>query len=264
MLAVLAGRNNRSRSPDTHDVSLARRQGRADGRSARARVLGSPQRPEPPAADRSFVGMPRRSGHRILLALLLAAASIASLPASATAASCDGPAADATLCMLNGERTDRGLAPLRPNAKLTGVATAYAQDLVTGSYFSHTGRDGSSAFDRIERSGYIPRFAGWVVGENLAWGTGELATPGAIMTAWMNSPGHRENILNPEFREIGIGVVAGNPAAADGLGATYATEFGVIDRPDSARRRSASAARERRRARRRARARQRRQRSRRL
>jgi hypothetical protein len=68
-----------------------------------------------------------------------------------------------------------------------------------------------------------------VLGENLAWGTGGLATPGAIMQAWMNSPGHRENILNPDFREVGIGVVAGNPAAADGYGATYATEFGAIE-----------------------------------
>jgi Cysteine-rich secretory protein family len=68
-----------------------------------------------------------------------------------------------------------------------------------------------------------------VLGENLAWGTGALATPGSIMQAWMNSPGHRENVLNPDYREVGVGVVAGNPAAADGLGATYATEFGVIE-----------------------------------
>src|SRR5215217_6181675 len=95
----------------------------------------------------------------------------------------------ATLCLLNGERADHGLAPLVPNAKLAATAGAYAQDLVTGT----------------------------------------LATPGAIMTAWMNSPGHRENILMPDYREIGIGVVVGNPAAPDGLGATYATEFGAIE-----------------------------------
>jgi len=135
----------------------------------------------------------------------------------------------ATLCLLNGERADHGLAPLVPNAKLAATAGAYAQDLVAGSYFSHTGRDGSGVLDRIERSGYIPADAGYILGENLAWGTGTLATPGAIMTAWMNSPGHRENILMPDYREIGIGVVVGNPAAPDGLGATYATEFGAIE-----------------------------------
>ena len=137
--------------------------------------------------------------------------------------------AGATLCLLNGERADHGLAPLTPNGKLADAATAYAQDLVAGSYFSHTGRDGSGVLDRIERSGYLPRDAGWVLGENLAWGTGSLATPGSIMQAWMNSPGHRDNILNPDYREIGIGIVAGNPAAPDGLGATYATEFGAIE-----------------------------------
>jgi hypothetical protein len=45
----------------------------------------------------------------------------------------------------------------------------------------------------------------------------------------MNSPGHRENILNPAYREIGIGIAVGNPARDDGAGATYATEFGVIE-----------------------------------
>ena len=69
------------------------------------------------------------------------------------------------------------------------------------------------------------------IGENLAWGTGALATPASIMQAWMNSPGHRENILDPEYREIGIGVVAGNPSTATGAGATYANAFGVVDEP---------------------------------
>jgi uncharacterized protein YkwD len=135
--------------------------------------------------------------------------------------------AAATLCLLNGERADQGLAPLATNAKLTTAAAAYAQDLVAGSYFSHTGRDGSDVLDRIKRTGYIRADRAWRIGENLAWGTGGLATPSAIVRAWMNSPGHRENILNGAYREIGVGVVAGNPARTDGAGATYATEFGV-------------------------------------
>jgi len=139
--------------------------------------------------------------------------------------------AEATLCLLNGERADHGLAPLAVNAKLTSAASAYAQDLVTGSYFSHTGRDGSGVFERIERTGYLPEDRAWRIGENLAWGTGALATPAAIMQAWMNSPGHRDNILNGRYREIGIGVAAGNPARTDGAGATYATEFGAVGEP---------------------------------
>jgi uncharacterized protein YkwD len=137
--------------------------------------------------------------------------------------------AEATLCLLNGERADHGLAPLAPNRRLAAAATAYAQDLVAGSYFSHTGRDGSGVVDRVERTGYLPPGVDWMLGENLAWGTGALATPASIMRAWMDSPGHRENILNPGFREIGVGVATGNPSAPDGLGATYATEFGLIE-----------------------------------
>jgi uncharacterized protein YkwD len=140
-----------------------------------------------------------------------------------------GAIAAATLCLLNGERADRGLAPLALNPQLSAGAGAYAQDLVAGSYFSHTGRDGSDLRTRVARTGYLRHDRAWALGENLAWGTGSLATPGSIMVAWMNSPGHRDNILNPEFREIGIGIVTGNPARADGAGATYATDFGAIE-----------------------------------
>jgi uncharacterized protein YkwD len=140
-----------------------------------------------------------------------------------------GAVAETTLCLLNGERADHGLAPLAVNERLGAAASAFAQDLVAGSYFSHTGRDGSDVLDRIERTGYIQPDREWALGENLAWGTGALATPGSIMQAWMNSPGHRENILNPSYREIGIGIVSGNPARADGAGATYVTEFGEIE-----------------------------------
>jgi uncharacterized protein YkwD len=140
-----------------------------------------------------------------------------------------GAVAETTLCLLNAERADHGLAPLAVNERLGAAASAFAQDLVAGSYFSHTGRDGSDVLDRIERTGYIQPDREWALGENLAWGTGALATPGSIMQAWMNSPGHRENILNPSYREIGIGIVSGNPARADGAGATYVTEFGEIE-----------------------------------
>ncbi len=147
------------------------------------------------------------------------AAAPASLPAMAAS----------QLCLLNGVRADAGLPLLTLDDKLSAAATAYAHDLVAGGYFSHTGRDGSTIRTRLDAVGYLPRDAGWAIGENLAWGTGPLATPASIMQAWMNSPGHRENILNPDYREIGIGVAAGNPVSANGSGATYANAFGVID-----------------------------------
>jgi uncharacterized protein YkwD len=202
-----------------------------DGRLGDATLQrsGAPERRLSPGGRpdlRERDGGPRRDG--------VGASAACPNPDLAPSAETLGAMADATLCLLNGDRADHGLAPLAANPRLTEAATAYAADLVAGSYFSHTGRDGSDVLDRIRRSGYLPRGAAFVLGENLAWGSGGLATPGAIMDAWMNSPGHRENILNPEFREIGIGVVAGNPKTADGRGATYATEFGAIEGADAA------------------------------
>ena len=180
--------------------------------------------------------------------------------------------AEATLCLLNGERADRGLARLRFNHRLQRAALAHGNDMVRHLYFSHSGRDGSQPSERIRASGYLSNGAGWRVGENLAWGTGELASPKAIMAAWMNSAGHRANILQPAYREVGFGVLAGNPASRDGGGATFVTEFGFIDRAvrtaagrpgSTSTRRAAAKARERRAAARRTRSRSRRARARR-
>jgi hypothetical protein len=67
----------------------------------------------------------------------------------------------------------------------------------------------------------------WTVGENLVWGTGPLSTPQAVVTAWMNSPPHRENLLRPTYREVGIGALAGIPIGKSNLtGATVSSEYG--------------------------------------
>lgn len=154
-----------------------------------------------------------------------------------------------TLCLLNGVRADGGLQPLRLNSTLAGAALSHSKDMVAKSYFAHQGSNGSEVKDRISATGYLPRNAGWTIGENLAWGTGALGTPKAIMNAWMNSKGHRDNIMHPAYRDIGFGIVAGNPQNRDGSGATYATEFGVRGKPGvtaTARRARASRARARR------------------
>jgi uncharacterized protein YkwD len=139
--------------------------------------------------------------------------------------------ADATLCLLNGERADRGLASLSIDARLQRAALTHGGDMVDHLYFAHDGRDGSKPADRIRAAGYLSSGGAWRIGENLAWGTGALATPRAIVGAWMASPGHRANILLPAYREIGFGVIAGNPAARDTGGATFVTEFGVVEGP---------------------------------
>jgi uncharacterized protein YkwD len=139
--------------------------------------------------------------------------------------------AAATLCLLNGERADRGLATLRPNERLRRAALGHGGDMVAHGYFSHSGRDGSQPAQRIRAAGYLSSGGSWRIGENLAWGTGALATPKAIMVAWMSSAGHRANILQPAYREIGFGLIAGNPASRTGAGATFVTEFGVVAKP---------------------------------
>ena len=138
--------------------------------------------------------------------------------------------ADATLCLLNGERAGRGLASLSVDGRLQRAAVAHGGDMVDHGYFAHDGRNGSKPADRIRAAGYLSSGGAWRIGENLAWGTGELATPRAIVDAWMASAGHRANILQPAYREIGFGIIAGNPAARDTGGATFVTEFGVVER----------------------------------
>ncbi len=150
--------------------------------------------------------------------------------------------AEATLCLVNAERTDRGLGVLRVHTELQRAAIGYAGDMVARSFFSHTGRDGSQLADRIRAAGYLDGGGQWTVGENLAWGTGELGTPNAIVHAWMASAGHRANILRADYREVGLGVVAGNPSSG-ASGATFATEFGVVTHPGAAARHRRSVAR---------------------
>ena len=143
-----------------------------------------------------------------------------------------GEVAAATLCLVNAERTSRGLAALKVDRSLERAALGHASDMVEHSYFSHNGRNGSEIADRVRATGYF-RSADWIIGENLAWGSGAMGAPSSIVGAWMRSSGHRDNILRAGYREIGLGVVSGNPASGSG-GATYASEFGAVRVTDQA------------------------------
>jgi uncharacterized protein YkwD len=140
----------------------------------------------------------------------------------------------ATLCLLNGERADAGLVALRTSARLAAAAEGHSVDMVGQQFFSHTSADGRDLAARIRVTGYLDPRKAWTVGENIAWGSGTLATPASIVAAWMASPGHRDNLLNPAFREIGIGVALGSPRQRDLAGAaTYTTDFGTVGDPDA-------------------------------
>lgn len=135
----------------------------------------------------------------------------------------------ATLCLVNAERVQRDLGRLKPVAALEETADAYAERMVRERFFEHTSPDGDTFLSRIKRTSYLKgSLRRWSVGENIAWGTGRLATPAQIVKAWMGSAGHRRNILNGRFTELGLGVALGAPKR--GLGgasaATYVNEFG--------------------------------------
>lgn len=135
---------------------------------------------------------------------------------------------EAVLCLHNRDRAAAGLPPLKENAKLRKAAVGHSDDMVSRRYFEHDEPDGDGMVDRIKRAGYVRPGDAWSLGENIAWGTADLATPAEIHKAWMNSAGHRANILRRSFKEIGIGIVLGNPSVSPAdAGATYTADFGV-------------------------------------
>ncbi|GGW50213.1 CAP domain-containing protein [Streptomyces xantholiticus] len=118
--------------------------------------------------------------------------------APSTAAPASGDVAR-VVALVNSERSKAGCSPVTLNAKLTKAAQDHSKDMAAHQNMSHTGSDGSDPGDRITRAGYS-----WsTYGENVAYG---YATPESVMAGWMSSPGHKRNILNCEFKEIGVGL----------------------------------------------------------
>jgi len=175
---------------------------------------------------------------RRTVALAAALASLAlAAPASALAdcagadlvpdAASLGAAGQATLCLVNAERAANGLRALSEESRLTSASTAFSRRMVAEQFFDHVAPDGSTLVQRLTAVHYISDDVDWSAGENIAWGQGELSTPRSIVAAWMASPGHRANILNGEYTQIGLGLAPGSPVDA-GWGATYTTDFGSI------------------------------------
>jgi uncharacterized YkwD family protein len=116
------------------------------------------------------------------------------------------------LNIVNKERAAKGLSALKFNAELSKVATTKSQDMIDKGYFAHNSPTYGSPFDMMKQFGITYKTAG----ENIAMGQ---KTPQEVMTAWMNSEGHRKNILNSSFTEIGIGI------AKDKSGRLYWTQM---------------------------------------
>ncbi|MET7469374.1 CAP domain-containing protein [Micromonospora sp. NPDC005686] len=105
--------------------------------------------------------------------------------------------------IVNQERAKAGCKALTVNAKLNLAAQRHSQDQADHKKMDHTGSDGSQPWDRVKAAGYSYS----MVGENVAW---NYQTPAAVMEGWMNSEGHRKNILNCSYTQIGVGVARSN------------------------------------------------------
>ncbi len=103
------------------------------------------------------------------------------------------------IALVNKQRVSAGLAPLKTNWELSRVARYKSQDMINKHYFAHQSPTYGSPFNMMETFGI--RFS--AAGENIAYGQ---RTPAEVMNAWMNSPGHRNNILSPIYNQIGVGV----------------------------------------------------------
>jgi uncharacterized protein YkwD len=120
------------------------------------------------------------------------------------------------MTLVNQERAREGCGPLKEDARLTAAAGAHSQDMLENDYFSHDSPTQGSPSDRAARQGYPSG-----VGENIAAG---YPTPEAVVDGWMESRGHRENILNCDYKSTGVGFVSGG-----GEFGTYWTQvFGTV------------------------------------
>ncbi len=178
----------------------------------------------------------RRLGPLVgLLAALCAVAAFAVASADAAhstraAAKSASAAVDiGILGRLNQIRAAHHLAPLRLSPNLSAAARLHSRDMLHHGYFAHTSADGQVFWKRIAGFYSASHFGYWSVGENLFWTTGSASATSSVR-AWMESPPHRANILDPAWRQIGISSIT-SPDAPGTFGNTDATvittDFGV-------------------------------------
>jgi uncharacterized protein YkwD len=130
--------------------------------------------------------------------------------------------ARSVVCLQNRQRRMHGLRPLRASGSLRRAAVRHARDMVRRNYFGHVSFGGRNVVDRVGRTGYARRFA---AGENIFYGLPPRPSPAKVVSAWMASAGHRHQILNPAWHEVGIGAIMRPPFRSRG-GVTVVAVFG--------------------------------------
>ncbi|MFD5268869.1 CAP domain-containing protein [Streptomyces sp. NPDC058335] len=155
----------------------------------------APEKPKTPVSKTTTPPAPTRTTS--------APKPTAAPPSTTTAApkppATTAPAVTRVVALVNTERAKVGCSPVTLNAQLSQAAQAHSADMASHNTMSHTGSDGSDPGQRITRAGYL-----WsTYGENVAYG---YSTPEQVMAGWMASAGHKRNILDCGFKEIGVGV----------------------------------------------------------
>ncbi|MEU1368387.1 sigma-70 family RNA polymerase sigma factor [Streptomyces sp. NPDC005803] len=157
--------------------------------------------PSPPPAKKSASSTPSRTPRKSVAPAPEKTATPRASSAPAPPAAPPGAVAQ-VVALANKERAAAGCGPLQEDAQLTDAAQRHSDDMAARGFFAHTNPDGADPGRRVTDSGY--RWSTY--GENIAAGQ---QTPEAVMRSWMNSPGHRANILNCSFKDIGVGVHRG-------------------------------------------------------
>jgi uncharacterized protein YkwD len=173
---------------------------------------------------------PRAAGLTVLAALFIGVSSTPAAPVADPAAPAPpvsaavAPAAtvlpssvaDQVLTLVNAERRKAGCAPVRLDPRLTAAALGHSRQMADKNFFSHTSPNGATFVDRIKAQGYPrPR------SENIAAGN---TTAAATMKQWMNSPGHRANILDCKAKDMGLGAAS---RAGSKFGTYWTQDFGL-------------------------------------
>ncbi|MCW3048638.1 MAG: hypothetical protein JWO74_2922 [Solirubrobacterales bacterium] len=172
------------------------------------------------------------------LLTLSATAAVGAFPAIVPAAgACGGQstaralgqegARAALLCVVNEQRAQRGLPAVASSLALRSAAQGHTDDMVARAYFGHVGTGEPGLADRVGATGYLSHRYDWFLGEALGWAEGAAATPDHLMNAWMASPPHQAVILDPRYRDLGVGVDLAPPAAGVKDGVTVTLDFGL-------------------------------------
>lgn len=160
-------------------------------------------------------------------ALAPATASAACPSGDVVASSLSSPDQHAALlCAINAERAARGMPAVVGGDQLASAAQRDAQDMVTRRFFAHVTPEGTTLAQRVRATGWMDGTSDWSLGEAIGWAQEPLDTTASIVQAWLDSPPHRDILLDPTFSEVGIGVAPGVPLTPGG-GATYVLDFGT-------------------------------------